>query len=58
MTISIAISSLEVVILYVAQCSGRHCGLMVSALDSGLNGPGSGTGGGTMCVLGQDTLLS
>ena len=30
---------------------------MVSALDSGSSGPGSGPGRGH-CVLGQDTLLS
>ena len=32
---------------------------MVSVLDSGSSGLGSGPGGGTLhCVLGQDTLLS
>ena len=32
---------------------------MVSALDSGSSGPGSGAWPGTLCcVLGQDTLLS
>ena len=31
--------------------SGRHGGVMVSALDSGLNGA-------LRCVFGQDTLLS
>ena len=36
----------------------RHGGLMVSALDSGANGPGSSPGRGHCCVLGQDTLLS
>ena len=31
---------------------------MVSALDSGSSGPGSGPGRGVLCcVLGQDTLL-
>ena len=31
---------------------------MVSALDSGSNGPGSSPGRGTtLCSLGQDTLL-
>ena len=30
---------------------------MVSALDSGSDGPGSSPGRGTACVLGQDTLL-
>ena len=31
---------------------------MVSALNSGANGPGSSPGWGLCCVLGQDTLLS
>ena len=36
--------------------SGRPCGLMVSALDSGSSGPGSSPGGGHLqFVLGQDT---
>ena len=30
---------------------------MVSALDSGSNGPGSSPGRALCCVLGQDTLL-
>ena len=38
--------------------SGRRSGLMVSALDSGLNGPGLSPGWGALrCVLGQYTLL-
>ena len=38
--------------------SGRRSGLMVSALDSGLNGPGMSPGWGALrCVLGQYTLL-
>ena len=32
-------------------------GLVVSALDSGLNGLGSSPGRALRCVLGQDTLL-
>ena len=40
--------------------TGRRAGmaLMVSALDSGLSGPGSSPGGALHCVLGQDTSLS
>ena len=38
--------------------SGRRSGLMVSALDSGSNGPGLSPGWGALrCVLGQYTLL-
>ena len=40
----------------------RRGGVMVSALDSGSSGPGSGPGrvlaGSLCCALGQDTLLS
>ena len=31
---------------------------MVSALDSGMGGPGPSPGQALRCVLGQDTLLS
>ena len=37
--------------------SGRHSGLMVSALVSGERGPGSSPGR-VHCVAGQETLLS
>ena len=43
---------------YQRTASGRGGGLMVSALDSGSNGPSLSLGWALCCVLGQDTSLS